>query len=183
MIAVGLASALALVAIACGGGDSAEDLETEIKVRDFGRTLAIEDFQAIGLKANKQYDVAGLPQGLDAWRGFWAPAGEQNRDDFEIRFYESHAVAAATGAELAEEATGEEFEETRDSQTWTEGVKDRWQARGVTDVSSAGSRQSPGPTYADWVIFGNTAILCVGLDSSQALEKCRDIGDAMIEQG
>ncbi len=170
----------ALAAVACGGGgDSAEDLAASVKVRTFERNLAIADFEAIGLKANKQYDIEGLPEGLDAWRGFWG-ADPSNRNDYEIRFYPSHTVAAATGAALAEEATGDEFAESRETQTWTVGVRDRWQARGVTDVSSGGSRQAPGPTYADWVILGNTAILCTGLDEGQALGRCRDLGDAMI---
>ncbi len=176
----GIIGIVALAAVACGsGGDSAADLEETVKVRTFDRTLTIADFEAIGLKANKQYDVTGLPQGLDAWRGFWGP-NPSSRNDYEIRFYESHAIANGTGAALAEEATGDEFAETRDSQTWTEGVKDRWQARGVTDVSSAGSRQAPGPTYADWVILGNTAILCTGLDSAQALERCKALGDELL---
>ncbi len=176
-------SIAALAVVACGsGGDSAASLEEEIKVRAFARNLTIADFEAVDLKANKQYDVEGLPEGIDAWRGFWGP-NPSSRNDYEIRFYASHDVAAGTGATLAEEATGDEFAASRDSQTWTEGVKDRWQARGVTDVSSAGSRQAPGPTYADWVIFGNTAILCTGLDSAQALERCRDLGDAVIAGG
>lgn len=171
---------VALGAIACGGGgDSAEDLAAAVKVRTFDRNLAIADFEAIGLKANKQYDVEGLPEGLDAWRGFWG-TNPSNRHDYEIRFYPSHAVAQATGAALAEEATGDEFAASRDTQTWAVGVKDRWQARGVTDVSSAGSRQAPGPTYTDWVILGNTAILCTGLDEGQALDRCKDLGDELI---
>ena len=165
---------------ACGGGDSAA--ENFVQVRTAPANYTIDDLKAFGFKASKDYDVEGLPDGLDAWKGFWG-LDAYDRHDYEIRFYASHDLAVSSGQQLAIDATGAEFEAKRDDQVWTEGVKDRWQARGVTDVSSGGSRQAPGPTYQDWAIVGNMVILCDGLDSEQALERCASLIDNFIPGG
>ena len=36
-----------------------------------------------------------------------------------------------------------------------------------------------GTAFADWVIFGNIMMLCEGLDVTQALERCEQLGDAL----
>ena len=169
---------LVAVLTACGSS-AADDVASFVQVREAPADYTIEDLQKIGLKANKQYDIEGLPDGLDAWRGFWG-LDPYKRNDYEIRFYESHALAVSSGQQLAIDATGAEFEAKRDEQVWTEGVKDRWQARGVTDVSSGGSRQAPGPTYQDWAIVGNMVILCDGLDSEQAIIRCASLIDNFL---
>lgn len=169
---------LVAVLTACGSS-AADDVASFVQVREAPADYTIEDLQKIGLKANKQYDIEGLPDGLDAWRGFWG-LDPYKRNDYEIRFYESHALAVSSGQQLAIDATGAEFEAKRDEQVWTEGVKDRWQARGVTDVSSGGSRQAPGPTYQDWAIVGNMVILCDGLDSEQAMIRCASLIDNFL---
>ena len=169
---------LTIVLVACGGG-AADDAASFVQVREAPADYTIEDLKAIGFKASKDYDVEGLPDGLDAWKGFWG-LDPYDRHDYEIRFYASHALAVSSGQQLAIDATGAEFEAKRDEQVWTEGVKDRWQARGVTDVSSGGSRQAPGPTYQDWAIVGNMVILCDGLDSEQAMIRCASLIDNFL---
>jgi hypothetical protein len=168
---------LVIALSACGGSGS--DVENFVQVREALADYSIEDLEAFGFKASKQYDVEGLPDGLDAWKGFWG-SDPYNRHDYEIRFYPSHELAVSSGQQLAIDATGAEFEAKRDEQVWTEGVKDRWQARGVTDVSSAGSRQAPGPTYQDWAIVGNMVILCDGLDSEQAIIRCNELIESFL---
>ena len=170
--------ALLIVALAACGGSS-DNVENFVQVREAPADYTIDDLKAFGLKASKHYDVEGLPDGLDAWKGFWG-LDPYDRHDYEIRFYTSHDLAVSSGKQLAIDATGAEFEAKRDSQVWTEGVKDRWQARGVTDVSSGGSRQAPGPTYQDWAIVGNMVILCDGLDSEQALKRCASLIDNFL---
>ena len=165
---------LAVVVLVACGNSAADKTASFVKIRTAPADYAIEDLKIFGLKANKQYDVDGLPDGLDAWRGFWG-LDPYERHDYEIRFYASHALAVSSGQQLAIDATGAEFTAKRDEQVWTEGVKDRWQARGVTDVSSGGSRQAPGPTYQDWAIVGNMVILCDGLDSEQAIIRCASL--------
>ncbi len=177
--AVGLVivAIVAMALSACGG--SGDDIENFVQIRTAPINYTIEDLETFGLKASKQYDIEGLPDGLDAWKGFWG-LDPYNRHDYEIRFYASHELAVSSGQQLAIDATGAEFEAKRDEQVWTEGVKDRWQARGVTDVSSGGSRQAPGPTYQDWAIVGNMVILCDGLDSEQALIRCSSLIDNFL---
>lgn len=158
---------------ACGSND-ADEVDNFVQVRTAPVDYTIEDLKAFGFKTSKDYDVEGLPDAVQAWKGFWG-LDPYNRHDYELRFYPSHELAVSSGKDHAINATGPEFEATRDTQVWTEGVKDRWQARGVTDVSSAGSRQAPGPTYQDWAIVGNLIILCDGLDSEQAIIRCGDL--------
>ena len=171
-IFVAVLATVVIITAACGSSGS--DVANFVQVRPAASNYTVEDLEALGFKSSKQYDVEGLPDGLDAWKGFWG-LDVYDRHDYEIRFYGSHDIAVSSGQSLAVEATGAEFETSRDNQIWTEGVKDRWQARGVTDVSSPGSRQAPGPTYQDWAIVGNLVILCDGLDGEQALIRCNEL--------
>ena len=130
-------------------------------------------------KRTSSTTLKDCPTVLTLGEVFWG-LDPYKRHDYEIRFYASHALAVSSGQQLAIDATGAEFEAKRDEQVWTEGVKDRWQARGVTDVSSGGSRQAPGPTYQDWAIVGNMVILCDGLDSEQAIICCASLIDNFL---
>ena len=121
-----------------------------------------------------------LPDAESAYMGFWG-LDPYDRHDYEIRIYPSHEIAINVGKDYADEATGKRFEENRKNQRWKEGVKDRWQAQGVTDISGGASRQSkPRPTYPNWAILGNMVILCDGLDSEQALIRCSELIDNLL---
>ena len=169
-----LLAAIVLVLAGCGS-DSTLD-EGFVQIRTAPDNYTVDDLKTFGFKTSKNYDVEGLPDALDAWKGFWGLA-PYARHDYEIRFYASHDLAVSSGKPMAIESTGPEFEASRETQTWTEGVKDRWQAQGVTDISGGASKQSkPRPTYPNWAILGNMVILCDGLDSEQSLIRC----DALI---
>ena len=169
-----------ILIFASGCGSSGSEIENFIQIRDAPSDYTIADLKAFGFKTSKHYDVEELPDGLDAWKGFWG-LDPYDRHDYEIRFYASHDIAVSSGKAMAIEATGAEFEASRDTQTWTEGVKDRWQAQGVTDISGGASRQSkPRPTYPNWAILGNMVILCDGLDSEQALIRCGELIDNFL---
>ena len=171
--------AMTVLAMTGCGSDGSGD-EGFAQVRTAPDNYTIEDLKAFGLKTSKHYDVEGLPDGLDAWKGFWG-LDPYERHDYEIRFYASHDLAVSSGKPIAIESTGAEFEASRETQTWTEGVKDRWQAQGVTDISGGASRQSkPRPTYPNWAILGNMVILCDGLDSEQALIRCGELIDNFL---
>ena len=173
-----LLAAIVLVLAGCGS-DSTLD-EGFVQIRTAPDNYTVDDLKAFGFKASKHYDVEGLPDGLDAWKGFWG-LDPYDRHDYEIRFYASHDLAVSSGKPIAIESTGEEFEASRETQTWTEGLKDRWQAQGVTDISGGASRQSkPRPTYPNWAILGNMVILCDGLDSEQALIRCAELIDNFL---
>ena len=166
------------VMIGCGSDASLD--EGFVQIRTTPDNYTVDDLKAFGFKTSKHYDVEGLPDGLDAWKGFWG-LDPYDRHDYEIRFYASHDLAVSSGKPIAIESTGEEFEASRETQTWTEGLKDRWQAQGVTDISGGASRQSkPRPTYPNWAILGNMVILCDGLDSEQALIRCGELIDNFL---
>ena len=166
------------VMIGCGSDASLD--EGFVQIRTAPDNYTVDDLKAFGFKTSKHYDVEGLPDGLDAWKGFWG-LDPYDRHDYEIRFYASHDLAVSSGKPIAIESTGEEFEASRETQTWTEGLKDRWQAQGVTDISGGASRQSkPRPTYPNWAILGNMVILCDGLDSEQALIRCGELIDNFL---
>jgi len=168
-----LLAAIVLVLAGCGS-DSTLD-EGFVQIRTAPDNYTVDDLKTFGFKASKNYDVEGLPDALDAWKGFWG-LDPYDRHDYEIRFYASHDLAVSSGKPMAIESTGPEFEASRETQTWTEGVKDRWQAQGVTDISGGASKQSkPRPTYPNWAILGNMVILCDGLDSEQSLIRCGEL--------
>ena len=168
--------------LACGSSGAETGAGTDRKaverVIDATKVLSIDDLVAAGLKKSKSYDVAGLPGATDAWLGFFGP-NPAARKDYELRFYPSHEAAVRDGTALADEGVGEGMRAKKDSQTWPEGQKDRWFAGGVTDVSSPGSRQAPGPRYWDYVIYGNVIMLCQGADSTQSLETCSALVQAL----
>tara|TARA_B100000809_G_C14999180_1_gene480889 strand:- start:18 stop:608 length:591 start_codon:yes stop_codon:yes gene_type:complete len=169
---------IVLTMAGCGSDESLD--ENFVQIRTAPDNYTVDDLKAFGFKASKHYDVEGLPDGLDAWKGFWG-LDPYDRHDYEIRFYASHDLAVSSGKPIAIESTGEEFEASRETQTWTEGLKDRWQAQGVTDISGGASRQSkPRPTYPNWAILGNMVILCDGLDSEQALIRCGELIDNFL---
>ena len=169
-----------MVLMMAGCGSDASLDEGFVQIRTAPDNYTVDDLKAFGFKTSKHYDVEGLPDGLDAWKGFWG-LDPYDRHDYEIRFYASHDLAVSSGKPIAIESTGEEFEASRETQTWTEGLKDRWQAQGVTDISGGASRQSkPRPTYPNWAILGNMVILCDGLDSEEALIRCGELIDNFL---
>ena len=173
-----LLAVMVLVLAGCGS-DSTLD-EGFVQIRTAPDNYTVDDLKTFGFKTSKNYDVEGLPDALDAWKGFWG-LDPYARHDYEIRFYASHDLAVSSGKPMAIESTGPEFEASRETQTWTEGVKDRWQAQGVTDISGGASKQSkPRPTYPNWAILGNMVILCDGLDSEQSLIRCGELIDNFL---
>jgi len=181
-------TSLMLLSVLTGCGDGSQ-IDGFVQIKTAPDNYTIEDLKAFGFKTSKHYDVKGLPDGLDAWNGFWG-LDPYERHDYEIRFYSSHDLAVSSGKPVAIESTGAEFEANRDTtqplfssgensgyrifkkkQTWTEGVKDRWHANPLGSV---------GPTYPDWMILGNMVILCDGLDSEEALIRCAELIDNFL---
>ncbi len=182
ILTAGLSLAL-LIAAGCGS-DGASSGATEFqKVTPYGQTLSVDDFLRVGFKKDKQYDVTGLPGGIDARMGYWG-MDPYNRNQYELRFYISHEEAIELGTELAEEVVGEAAWEHRRNPTWEDGEKDRWQlamigAGPIGDASSSGQS----PKYGDYSIFGNVVLLCEGADSGQALERCEALINALSARG
>lgn len=170
-------SLVILAAAACGSGGEGDSGDGFEKVIASDSVLAIDDFLAIGFKKDKQYDVAELPGGVDAWTGFWGP-DPYSRKDYEIRFYASYEDAVIFGPVLAEEVAGENAEAFRKDPTWQEGAKDRWQNAFTGDLA-ASSLSGPSPKYGNYAIFGNVLMLCEGGNSEQGLERCEALIGAL----
>lgn len=177
-IAMVVAAVTALLAVAACGGKAADEWEFQ-KIDPSGGVYTIDDFPAAGFKKSKQYDVTGLPGGIDARLGFFGP-DPSSRMQYELRFYASHEDAVQQGIPLVEEVTGEDAAEYRLNPTWEEGARDRW-------VSMSGGHggglelRGASPVYGDFVIFGNVVMLCEGMDSAQSLERCESLVRALRE--
>ncbi|MBN4064965.1 hypothetical protein JYU04_04435 [Dehalococcoides mccartyi] len=165
----------ALAFVACGSSEPAAPLE---RVVDNDRYFVIEDLKAVGMKASKQYDVAELPFGEDAWYGFIQT--DNGPLDIEVRFYASHFDAIEFGTDLAEEVSGDDADIDEDTTTWPVGNKDRQRMRsgGSSDLSAWSGKR--GPNYADFVIYGNMVLLCQGDEPEISIETCYELIDALI---
>ena len=174
-------TAFALVAlriVACGSSDDSGGAAESPRFKESSQTFAITDFEGVGFKKNKSYDVEGLEGAQEVWLGFWGLSASE-RTDYELRFYPTHQDAIAVGAPIADEATGDLFRERKESQTWTVGAKDRWRASSATGITTRDTGASVGPIYADFVVFGNVIILCEGSSSDQSFERCDHLIDAL----
>ena len=170
-----LASAIiTILAAACGGGGSGSQSGTAVpgesvhRIVASGKILTVADAEAAGVKKSKQYDVTGVIAATDAWLAFFGPDAS-NPKEFELRFYSSHESAVKDGEPLAKEGSGEGMKAAKDTQTWQEGAKNRWRAGGM----------DPGPKFGDYAIYGNLVLLCEGADSSQSLERCSGLIEAL----
>ena len=176
-IALGLAIVL-MTLPACGGGGD-EKIQFQ-KVTPSDRSYELEDFQAIGFKKSKEYDVTGLPGGVDAYMGFFGP-DPYNRKQYELRFYASHEDAVEQGTGPANEVTGEDAEKYRLNPTWEEGRRDRWIAG---NAASGGQMPSDArPKYGDFAIYGNVLMLCEGAVVAEALELCESLVTSLVGSG
>lgn len=178
MPALVMAFLLVVIGVACGSGEGSGSPSGFQKITDTPQAFEIADFKDVGFKASKQYDVDGLDRAVDAWLGFWG-LSSSDRTDYELRFYGSHKDAVSAGAPIADEATGDLFRERKDSQTWTEGAKDRWRAASATGITTRDSGSGTGPIYADFAIYGNVILLCEGNSSEQSFERCEHLIDAL----
>jgi len=172
---------VALLAVAaCGqGGEPSGEAEFQFQqISPSDRTYALEDFLAVGFKKQKQYDVTGLPGGIDAYLGFFGP-DPYSRKQYELRFYASHEDAVEQGIALAEEVTGEDAAEYRLNPTWEEGARERWTTGGHSGATTSIMPSGPSPKYGDYAVVGNVLMLCEGARLGQALERCEALFDAL----
>ena len=93
-----LLATIVLVLAGCGS-DSTLD-EGFVQIRTAPDNYTVDDLKTFGFKTSKNYDVEGLPDALDAWKGFWG-LDPYDRHDYEIRFYASHDLAVSSGKPMA----------------------------------------------------------------------------------
>ena len=161
-------------AIACGGENS--DEAAIPRIYDPGKTLTIEDLQAVGFKKSKTYDVEGLVGADNAYYGFWGP-DPYDRKDYEVRFFPSHSDAIELGTAQADERSGEDAILDKELMSWPEGVKDARECKGDKGSGpvSHGVQSCKSPKYWDYSIYANMILLCSGGDIETARILCNDL--------
>ena len=172
---LGLTAVLAsMMSIACGSDNSDDDGEVIVpgeasdpRIRSVDGVYSIDNLKAVGVKANKQYDVEELPGADAAWRIIF------NRLDYEVRFYPDHQTLLDKGIEYAEHVTGDNAIVIGDDVIWEEGAKDRRRCSRDADTPHSGCSYSP--RYWDYIVAGNMIMMCEGLESRQSIEHCDNL--------
>ena len=162
---------------ACGGESSSDSENTSLeKISNESGIYAIENFINSGFKVNKEYDVSELEDSIGVWFGFWK--NNLNKSlDYEIRIYSSQQLALDKGVKYVEEVIGEDAILRKSLSSWKEGIQDR---RTRSDLSMRGSEaNSIRAKYLDYIVYGNSMILCTGLDLTDARQNCSDLANSL----
>ena len=137
---IGLDAFAVLLIAACGTDDAADTAhasggdESPLITRT-DQLFTPESFTQAGWKKSKQYDTATVPGSTEIWYGFF------NQKNVEIRFYKDHQDALGFGVSAAVGSI--------------EGAVKRSKGGRLLDFSG-GSFSA----YADYVVTGNTVLLC-----------------------
>jgi len=137
---------LPLLIVACGS-DSGEaatpGVDAPVIIRN-GDVFDVDSFVNAGWKKSKEFSIETVPDSNAIWFGFY------KSQDVEIRFYSSHADALGPGLESANAAVD------RVSNANLEG----------NAIFASGQRKQ----YSDFLVAGNTVILCQSL-----IEVCEEL--------
>jgi len=157
---------------------SNSDVSPLEKITNTSGIYSIDDFLNTGFKVVKEYDVSELEDSSGVWFGFWKNDPHKSIVlDYEIRTYPSHQLALDKGVKYVEEVIGEEAILGKSLSSWKEGIQDRRtrSGRGMSGSESNTIRAK----YLDYIVFGNTMILCEGLDLTDARQNCSDLVNAL----
>jgi len=176
-----------LAGVACGSEGGAESgvtdtfggqVDTEFqKVIDSDRIFTVDDLLAAGFKKGKTYNVEGLEKATAVIYGFYG-LDPYKRQEYEIRFYESHSDAVQYGMPMADETTGEDAQLKAEDATWDEGLRERRECQGSKQHSHH-SHLCLQAKHADYAVRGNMILLCQGKDVSVSIEHCGVLLEAM----
>ncbi len=167
-----------LFLIGACGEKSPSDFENSPleKISNEDRIYTIENFQNTGFKVNKEYDVSLLKDSKGVWFGFWKNDLKKSLD-YEIRIYPSQKLALDQGVKYVEEVIGEDAILKKSLSSWKEGIQDR---RTRSDKSYKGSSANTvRAKYLDYIVYGNSIILCTGLDLTDARQNCSDLANSI----
>ena len=162
---------------ACGevNSSNSDNIPLE-KINNGSGIYTIDDFKNIGFKINKEYDVSELEDSIGVWFGFWR--NNLNKSlDYEIRIYPSQQLALDKGVKYVEEVMSEDAILKKSLSSWKEGIQDR---RTRSDKSYKGSSANTvRAKYLDYIVYGNSMILCTGLDLTDARQNCSDLANSI----
>ena len=159
--------------LACSNEKTSDSENPSIeKISNENGSYSIENFKKLGFKINKEYDISELEDSLGVWFGFWKNDADKALD-FEIRIYPTHQLAVDKGISYVDEVIGEDAILKKSLSSWNEGIQDR---RTRSDKSYKGSSANTvRAKYLDYIVYGNTIILCTGLDLTYARQNCSDL--------
>ena len=157
--------ALLVIFLSCSSSND-DFLEEVEQISNPNNIYTISDFENIGFKTIKTYNIKDLPDAKAAMFG-WMKDSLNNPKDYELRFYKNHQNALAS-KKLIEEVVGENATVTNKDVTWKEGQPDRR----VNRRGSGSGTGSAKPKYLYYVIYGNVVILCEGLDENMSKKLC-----------
>ena len=163
---------LSITSVTCSSDNDGQAFR---QVNPGTRTYSIADFESIGYKVVKEYDVEGLTGATGATYGFLRISGLEPQS-YELRFYESHDDAVRLGTAFAEEVTGEDAVLTVSDMSWIEGQKE--QRRQVDSFGGGGASA----LYGNYAIHSNVVMLCEGRGPEQSLEVCANLVNALDGQ-
>ncbi len=143
------------------------------KVRPTDHLYSVDEVDTAGFKQSKEYDVAGLNQATAAIYGFYG-LDPYSRQEYEIRFYKSHADAVQYGVPLAEESVGETAKLTEEEATWDEGLRERRECQGNVRGSHHIGKCLFAKHY-DFAVLGNMVVLCQGHDVAESDNNCEQL--------
>ena len=162
-----------IIFIGCGSSEESSLIPLVDIVTDTDRTFTIDDFKTVGYKQSKKYKVEDLPGATSAYYGFIKNKldPDDQKIDYEIRFYSNHADAVSMGTEYVENATGEEGCISKDCALWTEDIKHRAFLAERLGNAHAGNGQ-PKAKYLSYVIYGNMILMCPGYNVEDSRTRC-----------
>ena len=162
---------------ACGVDNSSDSDQTSLeKLSNESGIYTIENFINSGFKVNKEYDVSELEDSKGVWFGFWKNNMKKSLD-YEIRIYFSQQLALDKGVKYVEEVIGKDAILKKSLSSWKEGIQDR---RTRSDKSYKGSSANTvRAKYLDYIVYGNSIILCTGLDLTDARQNCSDLANSI----
>jgi hypothetical protein len=162
-----------IVFIGCGSSEETNLVPLVDIVTESDRTFSIYDFKAVGYKQSKKYKIEDLPGATSAYYGFIKNKldPDDQKIDYEIRFYTNHADAVTMGTKYVENATGEEGCISKDCALWTEDIKHRAFLAERLGNAHAGNGQ-PKAKYLSYVIYGNMILMCPGYNVEDSRTRC-----------
>ena len=135
--------------------------------------LTISDFETVGIKTTRQYDVTNLWGAIDAWFGF-RRVGGTDPVEFELRFYTDHPSAVSDGSFYAKDVTGEGANLlSTDAASTEEGFQDR-----VIKIKGT-PKGIYEPKYSDYAVYGNMVMLCEGKTVAESQAACNWLIDQL----
>ena len=142
------------------------------QVLDDVKVYTSRDFFEAGFKEYKEYNVSKLTGATEAWYGYWGPDEDSNMY-YELRFYPDHSTAVSEGTAFAEDDTGENAKLGRQDTMWRTGLPDRKSTGPMATIPLG--REWRLSKYADYMIYDNVIMLCMGEDSNEAFQLCNDL--------